>query len=702
MTAPSSEDELKIIDDSFNLLKIGSTIISQTDSPIVAGVTGFVTGAILVANIVSDSDTKNVHHTIDANTLVNLNKKLHNMIRNQQGNLKADKIHYDISRMFFYAFAQKYYDTRLRELVDEKYYKDIDGYEPCWMKLLKIEEILQSASDVVESNLRILWKKMLSNHPITSRIFVQSEFFKCDAKLVKICLYEIYKTTKDIDFDNLNEDIRGLIYEYYVNEYSGDGGQDFGQYFTPRPLIKSALYLVKEIYKAFSPKNVYDPCMGTGGFLVQAYQSYKASIDDGGYVYGSEIEPETYTSGYMNLLLSIKPPAYSNLQDTLKDNTVNKFDFIATNPPFSKPIDYDELIEHCNTTYLKQPGLLNGDALYPYRTNDSGALFLQHCMAKLAINGVCTIVLPGGKLLSSKPFQKLREALLTKFWVLSVMKVNGKAFKNASIGVVVITFMNYGGHTPQIKFYECDKTCSIESIKYFEDIPFDKIASKNYSLRYTRYRPMQQTINTPYPKVLLGTICEIKNGKALAKANLKPGPYPAIGGGKEAMGFHDTYNVLENTITISKDGSYSGFVNITSKKTYVTGHGLYLAYLRSDISPKYLYYYFKAIQEQMYDFQSGAGQPGVKRDELVDIPVPITTPEIQQDIINTCDKIVIVKKKLLEQNKVLKNIIENFDKHVFNPNIEKIKGLLDTCESHINSNSKFIDELNKTMETILI
>src|SRR5260370_30895879 len=56
----------------------------------------------------------------------------------------------------------------------------------------------------------------------------------------------------------------------------GEKGNDGGQFFTPREVIRA-------IVRTINPQlgeTVYDPCCGTGGFLVQAFQHMRTALGD--------------------------------------------------------------------------------------------------------------------------------------------------------------------------------------------------------------------------------------------------------------------------------------------------------------------------------------------------------------------------------------------------------------------------------------
>jgi type I restriction-modification system DNA methylase subunit/restriction endonuclease S subunit len=596
---------------------------------------------------------------VDVTILMTLNKRIHNMIRNFQGNLKSDKIHHDVSRMFFYVFAQNYYETRLIDLFKLEHYKEVDGFEECYLKLLRINELLASENAVIEHNLKNLWRKVLAQHTLTKPAFAHSDFFNIKPELVKVCLFEIYKTIKNINFDTLNEDIKGKIFEYYVNEYSNSDSNDFGAYFTPRPLIKATLSLIKTLFPNFTPYNVYDPCMGTAGFLTEAYRAFKTSIDVG-FVYGNELEPDTFTSAYMNMLLSVKPPAFTWCLDSFTDTTPNKFQLIVTNPPFGVDTNYDKIVEACNEQNKADPTKFSGAMMYPVKTNDGSALFLQHCMAKLANPGVCSIVLPNGEILTKAgAFSTLRQYLMINFYIMSIVTVPPGTFTNTKVNTVILTFANIGYATQSIKFYEYVNG----ETKFQEEIPLAKIIEKKYNWRYAQYRPFETIANASYPVVKLGDICEIKSGKTITKAEHKEGPYPVLGGGKVNKGFHNEYNIDENVICIARVGS-AGYVSKTATKTFMSDGSLALINIRTDINNNYLYYYLQTVQDQIYALVGGSGVPAINKATLYEIPVPIPPMEKQIEITAVCDRIAYVKKFIEVENDFNKEQMEYVKQHL--------------------------------------
>ena len=73
-----------------------------------------------------------------------------------------------------------------------------------------------------------------------------------------------------------DSDIKGDAFEYFLKN-SVTVGNDLGEYFTPRHIVKLMVELVDPRYG----ETIYDPCCGTGGFLIYAGFAHKPLL--GGY-----------------------------------------------------------------------------------------------------------------------------------------------------------------------------------------------------------------------------------------------------------------------------------------------------------------------------------------------------------------------------------------------------------------------------------
>ena len=70
----------------------------------------------------------------------------------------------------------------------------------------------------------------------------------------------------------LDADVKGDLYEGLLQKNAEDVKTGAGQYFTPRPLIRA----IVEVMRPGPAETINDPACGTGGFLIAAHE-YVAS-----------------------------------------------------------------------------------------------------------------------------------------------------------------------------------------------------------------------------------------------------------------------------------------------------------------------------------------------------------------------------------------------------------------------------------------
>ncbi|KKR85075.1 MAG: Type I restriction system, N-6 adenine-specific DNA methylase subunit M [Candidatus Uhrbacteria bacterium GW2011_GWA2_41_10] len=134
------------------------------------------------------------------------------------------------------------------------------------------------------------------------------------------------------------------LYESKIQNM-GNAGRDGGQYYTPRPLIKT-------IVKVVDPnlgETIYDGACGSAGFLVEAFnylteQREKLSSKEWDVLqtktfFGKEKITLPYIIGVMNMILhGIETPNIKH-KNTLSENLADiqekdRYDLVIANPPF--------------------------------------------------------------------------------------------------------------------------------------------------------------------------------------------------------------------------------------------------------------------------------------------------------------------------------------------------------------------------------
>ncbi|HHV95246.1 MAG TPA: SAM-dependent DNA methyltransferase [Clostridiaceae bacterium] len=147
-------------------------------------------------------------------------------------------------------------------------------------------------------------------------------------------LITLLKIFSEIPMD-VEGDIFGNIYEYFLGEFARSEGQRGGEFFTPTSLVK----LIVEIIEPYRGR-ILDPACGSGGMFVQSakfVQKHKKNPNNEISIYGQEKVAETVRLCKMNLAVhglsgDIRQANtyYENVH-----NCINRFDFVMANPPFN-------------------------------------------------------------------------------------------------------------------------------------------------------------------------------------------------------------------------------------------------------------------------------------------------------------------------------------------------------------------------------
>ena len=236
----------------------------------------------------------------------------------------------------------------------------------------------------------------------------------------------------------------------------GEKGNDGGQFFTPREIIRAAVRVV-------APRvgeTVYDPGCGTGGFLAQSYEFMAGRNNDKirspdeldqlkhHTFYGREKESLIYPIALANLVLhGIDQPnlwhgntlTNDSVYDELFQTAPAQFDVVMTNPPFGGKEGKE------------------AQTRFAFKTGATQVLFLQHVIDSLAPDGRCGIVLDEGVLFRTNEtaFVQTKRKLLDECDLYCIVSLPGGVFSAAGAGVKTnLLFFRKGPPTRQIWYYD--------------------------------------------------------------------------------------------------------------------------------------------------------------------------------------------------------------------------------------------------------
>ena len=148
-------------------------------------------------------------------------------------------------------------------------------------------------------------------------------------------LSNLLRNFKDIP-ENVELDIFGEIYEYFLGNFALAEGQDGGEFFTPSSVVR---YMVEVL----NPKEgkILDPACGSGGMFVQTAHYIERHKKQGEYLnlraYGVEKTQQTVRLAKMNLVLNNVRGEITKANSYYSDpyDCYGKFDYVMANPPFN-------------------------------------------------------------------------------------------------------------------------------------------------------------------------------------------------------------------------------------------------------------------------------------------------------------------------------------------------------------------------------
>lgn len=279
------------------------------------------------------------------------------------------------------------------------------------------------------------------------------EIFTESIKVDDRVLRTVVSHLEAINLNKTDLDVKGVAFEQFMDGFFKG---DFGQYFTPRPIIEFCVKMMKPE----QDWDVLDPSCGSGGFLLhaldymrnQAGDYYeKGTVDYFNYwhdfaakhLFGIEINDEiarvakmnmiVHDDGHTNVISHDALESIDKMHDHNRGFAENRFDLILTNPPFGSTINLAE------KPYLSTYELGNNvDAKgkkKPRKNQSSEVLFVERIWQFLKPGtGKAAIVLPDG-ILTNSSMQYVRDFILEKFQLLAVVSLPQCAFAHFGAGV---------------------------------------------------------------------------------------------------------------------------------------------------------------------------------------------------------------------------------------------------------------------------
>ena len=290
-------------------------------------------------------------------------------------------------------------------------------------------------------------------------------------------LTQVVSQLNDLHLDRVDADTKGDLFEHVLRQIRQAG--ELGQFRTPRHVIRTIVQLVDPRIG----ETVYDPAVGTAGFLVAAWdhirlansspdgiedveaegKTLRRGLGDGlsraevrrlheETFHGADVDPQMVRLATMNLTLRgldrvrvLRRDALTRSLDRAAKAELGMpqrgFDAILANPPFSGRLDRDRIVDDVKVG----------------RTAQTELLFLQYMLNHLKEGGRCGVVVPEGVLFgSTRAHRELRRRLIENNTVQAVLSLPGGVFNPyAGVKTSVLIF-GKGGKTERVMFLHAD------------------------------------------------------------------------------------------------------------------------------------------------------------------------------------------------------------------------------------------------------
>jgi type I restriction-modification system DNA methylase subunit len=523
-------------------------------------------------------------------------------------------------------------------------------------KNVKFSNYAINDDDNYNMSIMNIWDLMLAKHEKTKEIFKLNKhtiLSNLKNETLKKLIKKINKIKLEEDEDL---DINGAAYEEVIKDIMT--GKVLGQYFT-QSMVKN---IVIDLIKPKMNESIYDPAMGTGGFLISAVRYLKKNNKDFDIskinISGREADEDTYQLAMANMLISLGETINLEKGDSLREVIRNNYDVIMANPPFGiKGIKYEELKNYN----------------IPLKSSSSVNLFIQLIINILNKNGRAGVVLPDGKELfsNSKELKKIREYLLKTCEVKEIIYLPNDSFTYTTIRTCVIYFIKKKEEeevilkknkwieeyeTKSIKFYEYDNN----EKKLLIEVKIKELIEKNLSLNYKLYLKKEEikkeNKNTELEYKSIGEICEfLPKSKRSASYGNKEGKYPFYKSSMKLDSYVDEVDYEEESIIIGDGGE----ANINFNNKFSCSDHCYIIHIKDNkCKLKYIYYYLVNNIKLLQDGFTGVALKNISKNYIKNIKIPIPSKDRQEEIINylelinetnnTSQKKIIELKKLNE------------------------------------------------------
>jgi type I restriction enzyme M protein len=226
-------------------------------------------------------------------------------------------------------------------------------------------------------------------------------------------------------------DLLGAAYEYLIKYFADSAGKKGGEFYTPAEVVR----LLVQLVRPEAGNEIYDPTVGSGGFLIQSHQYVEEQGQNPNdlALYGQDSNGTVWSICIMNMILHNITRFTIENGDTLEDplildkSQIRKFDRVLANPPFS---------QNYSRANLKFPARFR--EWCPETGKKADLMFVQHMLASLKSDGHMATIMPHGVLFRGGKEKLIRELLIKDDVIEAIISLPPGLFYGTGIPACVL------------------------------------------------------------------------------------------------------------------------------------------------------------------------------------------------------------------------------------------------------------------------
>ena len=493
------------------------------------------------------------------------------------------------------------------------------------------------------------------------------------------------------------------LYEAKIRNM-GNAGRNGGEYYTPRPLIRAMIRVVKpEI-----GDRIYDGACGSAGFLCESYDYLRQGklttkqleqLQTSTFT-GKEKKSLAYVIAIMNMILhGIDAPNIihtNTLTENLSDiQDKNRFDVILANPPFGGK-ERKEIQQN-----------------FPIKTGETAFLFLQHFIKMLKVGGRAAVVIKNTFLSNSDNASRaLRQELLSSCNLHTILDCPGGTFIGAGVKTVVL-FFEKGTSTQKIWYYQLDpgrnmgKTNALndEDLREFVELQatftetekswlvaiadveqhsFDLSVKNPNKAEESPLREPQEimdeiaALDAESAEILagIGGCCEgklekkkieqcfkVRSGDFLPTSQMAKEGTIDVYGGNGIAGKHDQHNLTGENIVIGRVGAKCGNVKRVEGNIWLTDNAFYISEFLEEFNLRFLEHLLNT--KNLRDTANQTAQPVISYKTIKSVILVVPPLPEQKRIVAIVDEAFEgIDRAITNTQKNLTNARELFESYL--------------------------------------